>query len=122
MRISGTLDNPNQAVSEVQCICPGDIYVNTAAEGVELRFDVEFRWLTTDTITVHAISSVELEEISTNEQLNNASVILSMTGPNEQLWDIAKRYRTTKESIRRANELSDEELPSGKMLLIPANI
>ena len=47
------------------------------------------------------------------------SVVLRMAVPGEQLWDIAKLYGTTAEEIMRANELQEEELPRGKMLLIP---
>ena len=37
----------------------------------------------------------------------------------EPLWEIAKRYRTTMDAVRRENELSDDDACAGQMLLIP---
>lgn len=47
------------------------------------------------------------------------SVVLRLTTPGEQLWDIAKAYSTTQEQILQANQISADELPAGQMLLIP---
>ena len=43
-----------------------------------------------------------------------------MPSPGEELWDIAKAHGTTMEQILQANELEEEALPAGRMLLIPS--
>ena len=48
------------------------------------------------------------------------SVVLRMPSPGEELWDIAKAHGTTMEQILQANELEEEALPAGRMLLIPS--
>ncbi|MEI3140877.1 MAG: LysM peptidoglycan-binding domain-containing protein [Lawsonibacter sp.] len=37
----------------------------------------------------------------------------------EEVWDIAKAYGATTAQILQANELEEETLPAGRMLLIP---
>jgi LysM repeat protein len=49
-----------------------------------------------------------------------APLTIYFSQPGEALWDIAKRYRTTVDSIRRENELSDAAAADGQMLLIPS--
>jgi LysM repeat protein len=36
----------------------------------------------------------------------------------DDLWSLAKKYRTTKESIMEVNELEDENLKVGERILI----
>ena len=48
------------------------------------------------------------------------SIILKLFDEDENLWDIAKRYSTTVDVIRSANDLSEDgKCAAGQMLLIP---
>ena len=47
-------------------------------------------------------------------------MVLRMPSPGEELWDIAKAHGTTMEQILQANELEEDTLPAGRMLLIPS--
>jgi LysM repeat protein len=47
-------------------------------------------------------------------------VVLRLPAPGEELWDIAKAHGTTVEQILQANELEEDALPTGRMLLIPS--
>lgn len=38
---------------------------------------------------------------------------------NEKLWDIAKKFRTSADLIKRENELNDDVLETSRVLLIP---
>jgi membrane-bound lytic murein transglycosylase D len=43
-------------------------------------------------------------------------------GEGETLWGIARRYETTVENLRRANDLDeDDQIQPGQKLRIPAN-
>ena len=46
-------------------------------------------------------------------------MILRRAEAGEDLWDLAKACGTTRQRIMQANELSTEEIPGHKMLLIP---
>ena len=91
-----------------------------AAGGVEVRFTVEFHCLTTETSAVPAVTSAQLGEPRNAGEGVRPSVVLRMPAPGEELWDIAKAHGTTMEQILQANELEEEALPYGRMLLIPS--
>ena len=46
-------------------------------------------------------------------------MVLRFAAPGEEVWDIAKAYGATTAQILQANELEEETLPAGRMLLIP---
>ena len=61
-----------------------------------------------------------LGEARSSGEGTRPSVVLRLAAPGEGLWDIAKAYGTTTQQILQANELEEEDLPLGRMLLIPS--
>ena len=102
------------------CGCPGEVFAAPAVGGVEVRFTVEFHCLTTETAAVPAVTSARMGEARSAGEGTRPSVVLRMPSPGEELWDIAKAHGTTMEQILQANELEEEALPAGRMLLIPS--
>ncbi len=47
-----------------------------------------------------------------------ASITVYVADKDETLWDVAKRYRTTKERIMAVNELTEDKLDEGDRLII----
>ena len=47
------------------------------------------------------------------------SIVLRLAEAGETLWQIAKTYKTTKQEIALANEISEETELAGQLLLIP---
>ena len=117
--VTGRLESPAGNIGWLQCTCPGEVYVTAATDGIDVRFDVEFRWVMFKEWTEHNIAKVELDEGENTQEQPRACVVLRMPTGDEDLWQIAKCYQTTMESIRRANELEGDELPRGRMLLVP---
>lgn len=114
------LDCPEGAKCSCFCACPGEVFAAPAAGGVEVRFTVEFHCLTTETTAIPAVTSAQLGETRSAGEGQRPSVVLRMPSPGEELWDIAKAHGTTMEQILQANELEEETLPVGRMLLIPS--
>ena len=102
------------------CACPGEVFAAPAAGGVEVRFTVEFHCLATETTAVPAVTSAQIGEPRNGGEGRRPSVVLRLPSPGEELWDIAKAHGTTIEQILQANELEEETLPCGRMLLIPS--
>ncbi|MEY8403389.1 SPOCS domain-containing protein [Oscillospiraceae bacterium 44-34] len=102
------------------CDCPGEVFAAPAAGGVEVRFTVEFHCLTTQTTAVPVVTAAQMGEARSVGEGQRPSVVLRMPSPGEELWDIAKAHGTTMERILQANELDEEALPHGRMLLIPS--
>ena len=103
------------------CTCvPGELFAAPSAGGVEVRFNLEFQCLTTAALPVPMVKNARLGEARTAGEGQRPSVVLRMAAPGEGVWELAKAYGTTKEQILQANELDSEQLPAGKLLLIPS--
>lgn len=109
-----------QGEGQFWCSAPRELFAAPAAGGLEVRFSLEFHYLICAVHNVDAVDSASLgEEIQRGEGSHQPSVILRLPAAGERLWDIAKSYGTTSEEILQANELEEDTLPIGKMLLIP---
>lgn len=64
------------------------------------------------------ISGVAEEEIDSATWANGPGMIGYVVKPGEDLWDIAKQFYTTRELIAEINQLEEETLHAGQMLLI----
>ena len=89
-----------------------------AGKGVEVSFDLSFRWMTLEGETVTAISRVTAGERRESGG-ETPSVILRTVKQGETLWDVAKSCAAGDREILEASGLSSEELYPGQMLLIP---
>lgn len=118
--VSCRLDCPENAQCLCRCGCPGEVFAAPAAGGAEVRFTVEFHCLTTVNDQVPGVSGARLGEARSSGEGTRPSVVLRLAAPGEGLWDIAKAYGTTTQQILQANELEEEDLPLGRMLLIPS--
>ena len=113
------LDAPAPCVCRCVCACPGPVSATPVADGIEVRFDVEFRCLVTEQVTLPSVVDVREETAPAAEEGRRPSVVLRMAERGQRLWDVAKAYSTTMERIMQANQLEDEILPAERMLLIP---
>ncbi len=67
---------------------------------------------------VTAVCSAELsEEPKTNDLVCAITVYFSDSG--ERLWDIAKKYNTSEDAVRRRNSINGDVLENETMLIIP---
>ena len=114
------LNCPEGALCSCRCQCQGEVFAAPAAGGVEARFTLEFQCLTTQNRSIPAVSSARLGEPRCGREGERPSVVLRLASPGEGLWEIAKAYGTTMERILQANELEEDALPAGRMLLIPS--
>lgn len=62
------------------------------------------------------------ESDDTRSEGNKHSITIYMVQKDDDLWDIAKRYRTSKEDIINVNELKDERVLAGTKLIIPNKV
>ena len=65
----------------------------------------------------HTIENLCISESASS--VRTPSIALYVTGPDDTLWDIAKRYRTDTESIAAVNDLDAKQpLSAGTRLLV----
>ncbi|MGI5963076.1 MAG: DUF3794 domain-containing protein [Lawsonibacter sp.] len=113
------LDCPAEYQCRCTCVNTGELFAAPGAGGIEVRFNVEFHYQTSNIASVPFIEQASLGEARTWGEGRKPSIVLRLAAPGEGAWEIAKLYGTTTEQILQANELEGEELPEGKMLLIP---
>lgn len=114
--IQHSTEAPSHAVCCCRCQCVGEIFATPTGGGIELRFTPQFIYTLVEGTPISAVSSASIGE---PREKGNTSVVLRLPQQGETLWDIAKSYGTTTTQIIQANQLEDE-LPIGKMLLIPS--
>lgn len=74
-------------------------------------------------VDIVAMENVKIDTV-TNLEISNEnipqmpSVIVYYVKPGDTLWDIAKKFRNTKDYIRELNELNDDLIYPGQRLLI----
>lgn len=114
------LDCPEDYRCICTCRCPGEVFSAPTAGGVEVRFTLEFHCMTLCRTSVAMVKGARLGEARTAGEGPRPSIVLRLAAPGEGVWEIAKAYGTTEEQILQANELEDNDLPTGRMLLIPS--
>ena len=96
----------------------GEIVSSPTADGVELRFSLEFIIEQGSIRTKTTVCRAEAAEATNQEAM--PSLVLRKFTYGTKLWDIAKAYRTTTDAILSANDLESEgDISEECLLLIP---
>lgn len=117
--VSCQLELPEGCTCSCLCRCPEPVFATPTSGGIEVRFQIEFQYLALSGSAVSGVCDLRVDEEPPTDCENIPSIVLRMVGEQERLWDIAKAYGTTRLDIMQANELEDETVPRGQLLLIP---
>lgn len=96
-------------VSTTYSLAPGSI---------DLRADCALTAIVYTMSNENLVSDINLDE-SKPRPSHHKALTLYFADKGEGLWDIAKRYNTSMDAIRRENNLETDTLPERSMLLIP---
>lgn len=116
--VSCPVEAPEESVCLFSCLC-GDLIATPTADGVEVRFPMEFPYLCLRDAHAAVVRDVSAADASGEDTQRRPSIVLRVLSEGERLWDVAKRYGTTIGDIVRANELESEQPGGGTLLLIP---
>lgn len=97
--------------------CIPEIFASTTADGIELRIPADVDAVITRTQTVITPELPQLNEKEGDGSL--PAIVLVPAADGTDLWQLAKRYRSTPELIERANAACGGEFA---MLLIPREL
>ena len=95
-----------------------EVYCSGTGGTPELRVPVQLRVDCFGNQVIRSLSGAELRPLPESKE-RTPSVILRRTENREELWNIAKAYRTSPKLIAEANALDDGPIPADTMLLIP---
>lgn len=113
-----------ETVGMPQCIAHaslgGEVLATGTHDGIEVRFVVDFDLTQTQVDQFNAVSAVNVDTQTPKDQTGRPSVVLRRCMEGESLWNIAKKYNTTRSEIMQANHMQeDDALVKDRMLLIP---
>ena len=82
---------------------------------IELKLDIMF---TVNSSTISNVSLIDKVEEDENKPVQRFNMIIYYTRENDNLWAIAKKFNSTKDSICKVNDLTDEKITPGMQLFI----
>ena len=94
-------------------------YTLSSAQEVEIRAQLSIDGEVFDQSDCPLICQMSLDESKPKQAVLPAALIIYYAKSGEKIWDIARKYNTTVESVLTANSLDDQPLRADTMLLIP---
>ena len=67
-------------------------------------------------VSFKVLTNPAFEESTSKESM--APMVVYVAGENDDLWKIAKKFKTSVESVAKLNQLEDGEISEGRKLLI----
>ena len=84
----------------------------------EIQAVVSLRVLVSGTYELELISGIQEEDFKIEELNTQPSVVGLTLDEKDSLWEIAKKYHTTREQIRQINQLKDDHVSRGMKILL----
>lgn len=84
----------------------------------EIKAVLRLNLITFEPRTLNLITGLKVNPYEKGVLEQMPSIIGYMVKPEDHLWNIAKRFHTTKEQIQKINELETEEAVPGTMLML----
>lgn len=94
-------------------------YNFTENKTLELTVAIIFTCNIYETKKIKLIENIIVAEETPIKKENNFALTLYYAEPNEKIWNIAKKYLVSAYSIKEENDISEDEISTKTMLLIP---
>ena len=88
------------------------------SDEIEVRAVLAFYCFFKRPVTVPNIESVAFQPVQAEELEARPGIVGYIVRSGDRLWDLAKRYQTTEESIREVNKQENGEIKTGDKILI----
>lgn len=99
-----------------QCYIKNFDYVIKSSNSINVRYSIEYFAVSFEEKTFDILSSINVDG---EYSADSPALVVYFASRNEKLWDIAKKFRTSADLIKKENELSNDVLESSRVLLIP---
>lgn len=94
-------------------------YTITSSNNIELRADLGINACIYECRTMGLIVDMNIDENRPAARCSKGAMTIYFTSANECVWEIARNYNASVDEIMRINELESEQLPEGRMILVP---
>lgn len=91
-------------------------YVINSENEIGVRYLLEYSAVGYSEKTYSVVSEIKQTD---KVMPDSPALVVYFANRNEELWDIAKKFRTSAELIKTENELTDDVITSRRILLIP---
>ena len=91
----------------------------TGASSIEVTANLNINAAVYEKRDITLISDVEIDENSPIDRTRKGALTIYFPNNNEYVWDIARIYNASVDEIMRINDLDNEKLPAGRMILVP---
>lgn len=108
--------------------CKIRLDVQHCSYSIVSRGEIELRLIITVNITVTGrkeitlLDLVEENPVDKNILTNQPSIVIYFAQPEDTLWNIAKKYYTTKDSIKSMNNMDNDNIAAGQQIFIPKSM
>lgn len=92
--------------------------VMLGVDEIEIKAVVALDTICFNVISENAIESVRIEEYEDSQYNQIPSIIGYIANSEDTLWDIAKKYHTTVDTIKNANKLSHDKIGKGDKIIL----
>ena len=92
--------------------------VMTGGDMVEIRAVINIDLLVLQPVKQQVITSVREEPMDVQKLQKMPGIVGYIVQPGDTLWEIAKKFHTTRDTVMAANELPQEEVKPGMRLLL----
>lgn len=96
-------------------------YTITSANRIELHAELAINAGIYEKRDVNLISDLVLDETKIVKTKNHGAMIIYFAGADDSVWDVANKYSASVNEIMSINNLEEQKLPGGKMILVPLN-
>lgn len=112
--VDGEEINPNKKVY-TSTDCVGDNFVVLDDGTIDCKLNLAFNIEMSDTTKINMINEIKIVE---NRNSSNYSMVIYIVKSGDTLWNIAKKYKTTIQSIMELNGLDTDRINIGDKLYI----
>ncbi len=98
-------------------VCAVAVSANGKGNGVAVKVQLNIRGSIFESVPVTVVTAVR--QLESENKSDAASITVYFSDSGEKLWDIAKKYNTSEDAIRRRNNIKGDVLEKETMLIIP---
>ena len=106
---------PEGRVTVKSCVC-----TLTGDNRVELQAELCVHSSLYEDIPMKLVESVELDETRPKSEESRPAAVLYFAGSGEELWDIAREYNSSVESIMLDNGIEGNAVEESRLLIVTA--
>lgn len=114
------IENADRTAIEASASVQSISYRLSGGSGIDLRCETAVEARVFETQQVRALSGACANEEHRRKAANDVALTLYYAQKGESVWQIARNYGTRCELIMKENEITDDEIDGGTMLLIPS--